>query len=133
MLLRRRSQLSAGQERQEGFFAKAPGVSNGAAAGLVELGENGSVVMGGEEHGPSPLQGSTGASSEDLDSPQALRSISQGRHGPHTGNPFAAGLTPAASHTLPGVELSAVSAATSSVPLLHQGGMQRYGGAASTS
>ncbi len=46
---------------------------------MVELDENGSVVMGGEEHGPSPLQGSTGASSEDLDSLQALRSISQVR------------------------------------------------------
>ncbi len=45
---------------------------------MVELDENGSVVMGGEEKGPSPLQGSTGgASSEDLDSLQALTSISQ--------------------------------------------------------
>ncbi len=46
---------------------------------MVELDENGSVVMGGEEPGPSPLQGSTGASSEDLDTLQALRSISQVR------------------------------------------------------
>ena len=47
---------------------------------MVELDENGSVVLGGGEQGPSPspLQGITlGASSEDLDSLQALRSISQ--------------------------------------------------------
>ena len=56
---------------------QAVGVSNGVGAGLVELDENGSVVMGGEQQGPSPLQGSTGASSEDLDSLEALRFISQ--------------------------------------------------------
>ena len=45
---------------------------------MVELDENGSVVMGGEEQGPYPIQGMTGgASSEDLDSLQALRAISQ--------------------------------------------------------
>ncbi|DBA98762.1 TPA: hypothetical protein ACH3X1_014532 [Trebouxia sp. C0004] len=236
-----RSQLSAGQERQEGLITKvssleqaqaalqaqaaagttsssvvvplsgqAAGVSNGVGAGLAELDENGSVVMGSEEHGPSPLQESTGASSEDLDSLQALRSISQvetgripalkvhhdnrgdygmdeversplpylsttttapstktgsfsmpaakarlfqqhddafsrinsnmdlgspkGRRAPRVGNPFAPGLTPAASEilpvaqeltpaasqTLPTAELSAVSAATSSAPLLHR-------------
>ena len=55
-------------------------VSNAVGGGVVELDENGSVVMGGEEQGPSPLQGSTGgASSEDLDSLQALRGISQVR------------------------------------------------------
>ncbi len=54
------------------------GVSNGVGGGVVELDENGSVVMGGEKHDPSPLQGITGgASSEDLDSLQALRGISQ--------------------------------------------------------
>jgi len=53
-------------------------VSNGVGGGVVELDENGLVVMGGEEQGPSPLQGSTGgATSEDLDSLEALRSISQ--------------------------------------------------------
>jgi len=53
-------------------------VSNGVGGGVVELDENGSVVIGGEEQGPSPLQGSTGgATSEDLDSLEALRSISQ--------------------------------------------------------
>ncbi|DBB15482.1 hypothetical protein WJX82_010325 [Trebouxia sp. C0006] len=234
-----RSQLSVGQERQEGLITpvasseqaqaalqtesaarpsdsyvdvpldgQVGGVSNGVGGGVVELDENGLVVMGGEEQGPSPLQGSTGgATSEDLESLEALRSISQvdtgriaavkvhdrrgdygmeeversplsylstttttpsvkppsltvppsttgsfsvpaakagcfqqheevfsrlnsgmelgspkGRRAPHVGNPFAPGLTPAASVTLPaGVELSAVSAATSSVPLLHQG------------
>ncbi len=56
------------------------GASNGVGGGVVELDENSSVVMGGEEQGPSPspLQGITGgASSEDLDSLQALTSISQ--------------------------------------------------------
>ncbi len=53
-------------------------MSNGVGGGVVELDENGSVVIGGEEQGPSPLQGSTGgATSEDLDSLEALRSISQ--------------------------------------------------------
>ena len=52
-------------------------MSNAVGAGLVELDEDGSVVVGGEQQGPSPLQGSTGASSEDLDSLEALRSISQ--------------------------------------------------------
>ncbi len=53
-------------------------MSNGVGGGVVELDENGLVVMGGEEQGPSPLQGSTGgATSEDLDSLEALRSISQ--------------------------------------------------------
>jgi len=54
------------------------GVSSGVGGGVVVLDENGSVVMGGEVHDPSPLQGITGgASSEDLDSLQALTSISQ--------------------------------------------------------
>ncbi len=53
-------------------------MSNGVGGGVVELDENGLVVMGGEEQGPSPLQGSTGgATSEDLESLEALRSISQ--------------------------------------------------------
>ncbi len=53
-------------------------MSNGVGGGVVELDENGSVVMGGEEQGPYPIQGMTGgASSEDLDSLQALRAISQ--------------------------------------------------------
>ncbi|DBB15462.1 TPA: hypothetical protein ACH3X3_003690 [Trebouxia sp. C0006] len=53
---------------------------------------------------------------------------SKGRRGPHTGNPFAAGLTPATSQTLPsGIELSAVSAATSSAPLLRQAGDEAQG------
>ena len=56
---------------------QAAGVSNGVGAGVVELDENGSVVVGGEQQGPSPLQGRTGASSEDLDHLEALRSISQ--------------------------------------------------------
>jgi len=57
---------------------QAAGLSNGVGGGVVELDENGSVVMGGEEQGPSPLQGITGgASSEDLDTLQALRGISQ--------------------------------------------------------
>ncbi|KAL0046339.1 hypothetical protein WJX82_009686 [Trebouxia sp. C0006] len=237
-----RSQLSVGEERQEGlitqvsaleqaqaalqaesaarpsstpyvevpFTGQVGGVSNGVG-GVVELDVNGSVVMGGEEHDPSSLQGSTGISGEDLDSLAALRSISQvgtgripavkvhmvhhdnrgdygmeeversspsylsttttapsnkppsltgppsttgnfsmaaakagrfqqheevfsrldsgmelgspkGRRAPHVGNPLAPGLTPVASVTLPaGRELSAVSAANSSVPLLHQG------------
>ena len=58
-------------------FLQAADVSSGVGAGLVELDENGSVMMGGEQQGPPPLQGSTGASSEDLDSLEALRSISQ--------------------------------------------------------
>ncbi len=52
-------------------------MSNGVGGGVVELDVNGSVVMGGEEHDPSSLQGSTGVSGEDLDSLAALRSISQ--------------------------------------------------------
>lgn len=55
-------------------------MSNGVGGGVVELDENGLVVMGGEEQGPSPLQGIIGgASSEELDSLQALRAISQVR------------------------------------------------------
>ena len=58
---------------------QAADVSTGVGGGVVELDENGSVVMGGEEQDPSPLQGSTGATSEELDSLQALTSIPQVR------------------------------------------------------
>ena len=58
---------------------QAADVCKAMGAGVVELDDNGSVVMGGEEQGPSPLQGSTGATSADLDSLHALRSISQVR------------------------------------------------------
>ena len=47
---------------------------------MVELDDMGSVVLGGEEQGPSPVQGIIGgASSEELDSLQALRAIFQVR------------------------------------------------------
>ncbi len=58
------------------FSLQAAVTSNGVGGGVVELDKNGSVVMGGEEHGP---QESNATSSEDLDSLQALRSISQVR------------------------------------------------------